>query len=111
MGYQLEGPGSILDSVSFFSSPHHTEWLWGPPSLLSTGYGGGFLPWGAKWQEREADHAPPTSAEVKKGAAIPLLPHTPSWRSAQLSSQSDNLTVPYKLAHKTIKMHKQGTEL
>jgi hypothetical protein len=30
-------------------------------------------------QEREADHSPPSSAEVKNGGAVPSLPHTPSW--------------------------------
>jgi hypothetical protein len=29
-----------------------------------------------------ADHSPPTSAEVKKGGAIPPLPHMSSWDSA-----------------------------
>jgi hypothetical protein len=38
-----------------FSSPHRPDRLWGPPNLLSNGY-----------QEREADHSPPASAEVKK---------------------------------------------
>jgi hypothetical protein len=29
---------------------------------------------------READHSPPSSAEVKNGGAIPPPPHTSSWR-------------------------------
>jgi hypothetical protein len=28
---------------------------------------------------READHSPPSSAEVKNGGAIPPLPHMSSW--------------------------------
>jgi hypothetical protein len=40
-----------------FSSPSHPDWLWGPPNLLSNGY---------QRPGREADHSPPTSAEVKK---------------------------------------------
>jgi hypothetical protein len=30
----------------------------------------------------EADYSPPSSAEAKNGGAIPLLPHTSSWRGA-----------------------------
>jgi hypothetical protein len=30
----------------------------------------------------EADHAPPSSAEVKNGGATPPLPLPPSWRDA-----------------------------
>jgi hypothetical protein len=37
---------------------------------------------GVKQQEREADHSPPSSAEVKKGGAIPVFPHMSSWHSA-----------------------------
>jgi hypothetical protein len=40
---------------------------------------------GVKWPVREADHSPPSSAEIKESVeAIPPLPNTPSWRSAQL---------------------------
>jgi hypothetical protein len=35
-----------------------------------------------KRQEREADHSPPHSIEVKNCRAIPPLPHTPSWHGA-----------------------------
>jgi hypothetical protein len=37
---------------------------------------------GVKSQGREADHSPPTNADVKNGASIHPLPHTPPWRSA-----------------------------
>jgi hypothetical protein len=42
---------------------------WVPGSIL-----------GGKRQEREADHSPPFSEEVKNGRAIPPFPHTSSWR-------------------------------
>jgi hypothetical protein len=68
-GYGLDGPGWIPGSVTFFSSQRPNR-LWGPPSLSN---GDSFA--GVKWQEREADHSPPSSREVKKGGAIPPLPH------------------------------------
>jgi hypothetical protein len=37
---------------------------------------------GAMWPRREADHSPPSSAEVKNGGAIPPLSHPPSGLSA-----------------------------
>jgi hypothetical protein len=43
-----------------FPSPRRSDQLLGPPNLLSNGYGG------VKQQGREADHSPPSSAEVKK---------------------------------------------
>jgi hypothetical protein len=42
----------------------------------------GALSTGIKWQEREADHSPAPSADVKNGGAIPPLPHTTSWIGA-----------------------------
>jgi hypothetical protein len=48
----------------FFTSPCCPDRLCGPPNLLYNGYGGSFLR--VKRPGREADHSPPTSAEVKK---------------------------------------------
>jgi hypothetical protein len=47
------------------------------PASYPMSTGGSFL--GDKWQGREADLSPPTSAEVKKNGPIHPLPHTPSW--------------------------------
>jgi hypothetical protein len=46
---------------------------------------------GVKRPGREADHSPPSSAEVKKSGAIPPLRNTSSWRDAWLSKG----TLPY----------------
>jgi len=40
---------------------------------------------GVNRQEREADHSPPSSAEIKEYVELYLhSPNTPSWRGAQL---------------------------
>jgi hypothetical protein len=47
---------------------------------------------GAKQPEREADHSPPTSSEVKEWVELYLhSPNTPPWRGAQLQHR-DNFT-------------------
>ena len=45
---------------------------WGPPSLLYNGYR--VFPEGKERPGREADPSPPSSAELRKSRAIPLLP-------------------------------------
>jgi hypothetical protein len=47
-------------------TPYHTEMLWGPLNLYPRVPGSFFPGWGMKWEEHEADHPPPTNAEVKK---------------------------------------------
>jgi hypothetical protein len=43
----------------------------------------GALSLGVKWPGREADHSPPSSAEVKEWEELYLhSPNTPSWRGA-----------------------------
>jgi hypothetical protein len=63
----------------FFFSPQCPGWLWGPSSLLFVPQRGEVV----KWLGCEADHSPQSSAKVKTGGAIPLLPHTASWDGAQ----------------------------
>jgi hypothetical protein len=42
-----------------------------------------------KWPAREADHSPPSSAEVKEWVELYLhSPNTPPWRSAQLKNST-----------------------
>jgi hypothetical protein len=57
--YGLDGPGleSRWDEI-FRTCPDRP---WGPPSLLYNGYR--VFP-GVKWPGRDADHPPPSSAEV-----------------------------------------------
>jgi hypothetical protein len=59
-----------LDGSGSDSSPRPTE----PPIQWVLGA----LSPGAKRQRREADHSPPSCAEVKNGGAMPPLSHMPS---------------------------------
>jgi hypothetical protein len=66
-GYGLYDRGvevKVLVGVRIFTSPRSSDRLWGPPSLLPNGYRG-FSP-ELKRPGREADHSPPTGADVKK---------------------------------------------
>jgi hypothetical protein len=50
---------------------------------------------GVKRPGREADHSPPSLAEIKEYAELYLhSPSTPSWRGAQLKHR-DNFTLLY----------------
>jgi hypothetical protein len=53
---------------------------------------------GVKRQGREADHSPPSNAEVKECVALYLrFPNTPSWRGAQFKKEHrDNFTFAFK---------------
>jgi hypothetical protein len=68
----LDGPGSIPDSGrGFFFQPLRPDRFWGPPSLLYNRYRG---------SGRDADHSPPSSAEIKYEQEVYLLsPHVPTW--------------------------------
>jgi hypothetical protein len=60
--------------------------------------------WSTPWG-READHAPPSSAEVEEWVELYLQsPNTPSWRGAQLKHR-DNFTLPYEWCKTLSTMH------
>jgi hypothetical protein len=63
---------SLLHSVQTGSGAHPESYPMGTGALSP----------GVKRPGREADHSPPSSADVKNGGAIPLLPHMPSWHRA-----------------------------
>jgi hypothetical protein len=77
LGRGMDGWGSIPDKDKRFSLLQCPDRLWGPPTLLSSGYQGLFPRPG-----QEADYLSLFGAEVKNGGAIPPFPHTSSWRDA-----------------------------
>jgi hypothetical protein len=51
---------------------------------------------------READHSPPSSAEVKEWVELYLnSPNTPSWRGAQLKAQGQLYLLPHPTERRT----------
>jgi hypothetical protein len=57
---------------------------------------------------READHSPPSSAEVKNGGAITPLPHTSSWRGVQLIETINNVKIFYVMTENIFKTTASG---
>jgi hypothetical protein len=72
-----------------FYSPHHPERLWGPPSLLSSGYLGLFSR-GVKLTTHF--QLVPRS---RKGGSIHPLPQTSSWHSTELPEYRSNITFTF----------------
>jgi hypothetical protein len=92
MDYGLAGQCSILrKGKRFFSTPHHPDWLWSSPTLLSSRVSGA-LSLEAKQPDSETDHSPPSSAMAKNGEAILPLPHMASWHNAQLTKHMGSFT-------------------
>jgi hypothetical protein len=69
-GCAVVGWGSIPGiGKRFFCTIERLLWFWGPPSLKRVAR---TLSLGVKRPEGEADHSPPSSAEVENGGAIPV---------------------------------------
>jgi hypothetical protein len=68
----------LLDYGLMVQLPTGQVRLLGTPILLSRGYRCA-VSHGVKRQRREADHQPPSSAEVKNDGCVPPRPHIFSW--------------------------------
>jgi hypothetical protein len=74
-------------------------------------YTGTLFP-GVKWKGHEADHLPPSTAEVKNGGAIPPLPNTSSLfylHGMEETMQFRNLVLPPAISNVNIKIYKTVT--
>jgi hypothetical protein len=94
--YGMGGLDSIPNSAEFFSSPQRPDRQWGPPSLLSNGYRWLF----SRWLKRpgcEADHSPPSRAEVKNAGTITPLPFTSSWLGDYLVKHRNNSALCFTI--------------
>jgi hypothetical protein len=72
MGYGLNGQGFIPSRGKIFLFSTASRPAMGPTQPPIKWVLGDFL--GVKRPQREANHSPPTSAEVKYGGTIPPLP-------------------------------------
>jgi hypothetical protein len=79
-GDGLNSPGSISRHGQNFSPLHSVQTSSGAYPM-STGASLSRFPPGVKRSGREADHSPPSNAEVKNGGAVPPLPRMFSWHS------------------------------
>jgi hypothetical protein len=77
-GYDLDGRGLIPDRVKIVLFSAASRPALGPNLPLVQWVLGAFSLW-VKRPGSEADHSPPSSAEVKNGGVIPPLPHISSW--------------------------------
>jgi hypothetical protein len=94
LGYGLDDRGSMIRfpaGAGNFSLHHRVQNGSGAQlAFYPMGTRGSFL--GVKWPGREADHSPPSSAEVIEWVELYLhSPNTNSWRGAQLKHR-DNFT-------------------
>jgi hypothetical protein len=70
---------SPVEAKGFFLLPLCPDRFWGPPSFLYNGYRGPF-PGGKSRPRCDADHSPPSSAEVENEQELYLSTQTPPWR-------------------------------
>jgi hypothetical protein len=91
--YGLDSRGSISGGARDFIfvtvskpilRPNQSPMQWVPEAASN----------GVKRRQREAEHPPPSSAEVKNGEAIPPLPNKSSCCGAELIKQRSNFILP-----------------
>jgi hypothetical protein len=84
--------------ITVFTRVRHWSLFWGiwfQSTQLPIQRVPGALFLGVKRLGREADHSPPSSAEVEECVEVYLhSPNTPSWCGVQLKKHSDNFTFP-----------------
>jgi hypothetical protein len=78
-GYELDGRDSIPCRGKTFLHSVQTGCVATQPSVQ---WVPGALSLEVKRQGHEADHSPPSNAEVKNGGAIPPVLHMSSWHNA-----------------------------
>jgi hypothetical protein len=81
----------VLVGSRIFSSPRRLDQFWDPPSLLFNGYRGLFHRGYSSRSVKLITQLQLVPRSRKCGSIYPL-PHTPSWRSAQLVKHRDNFT-------------------
>jgi hypothetical protein len=104
LGYRLDDRGSRVwfPARAGNVSLHHCVQIGSGshPASYPMGTKGSFP--GVKRPGREADHSPPSSAEVKECVELYLQSHnTPSWRGAQLKHR-DSFTFTYAELFSTV---------
>jgi hypothetical protein len=99
LGYGMDDRGSRYDyrwglGIFLFTTASRTAL---EPTQPPIRWMPGALSLGVKWPGREADHSPPSSAEVKELVELYLHSlNTPSWRGAQLNHR-DNFNLTFNL--------------
>jgi hypothetical protein len=83
----------VQNSTAWYLVKHMGNGSGAHPAYLM-GARGSFT--GVKRPKREADHSPPSSAEVKECVDLYFhSPNTPSWRGAQFKKKSTGATLHY----------------
>jgi hypothetical protein len=99
------GDSSLGRGWEFSSSLPRPDWVWGPPSLLSSGYQGA-LSLRVKQSGHEGDNARPSSVEVRNAWSYTSTPQYAfmAWWSVKKSTGT-TLPLPYLTIHPSIHTH------
>jgi hypothetical protein len=106
LGYGLDNRGSRFRfpaGAGNFSLHHRVQNCAGAhPASYPMSTGALFL--GVKWPGREADHSPPSSAEVKEWVEVYFhSPNTPSWCGTQ-GEHRDDFTFTFYFRYEIFKI-------